>query len=112
MLSNFLLFLEVRTNTYAGRTVVEGDLRMEVATNRGAASASGAAAEFGAATGLSNDSTGRSGTMRTRHSMEDTNRDYGEGAINMNFLDSYFSQVIWWKTLWLCYLVYIRDLST
>ncbi|XP_068418702.1 desmoglein-3 [Eschrichtius robustus] len=83
---------EVRTNTYAGGTVVEGALRMEVATNPGAAPASGAAAEFGAAAGLSNDSTGRSGTMRTRHSMEDTNRDYGEGAIDMNFLDSYFSQ--------------------
>ncbi|KAB0390218.1 hypothetical protein E2I00_009732, partial [Balaenoptera physalus] len=83
---------EVRTNTYAGGTVVEGAGRMEVATNPGAASASGAAAEFGAAAGLSNGSTGRSGTMRTRHSMEDTNRDYGEGAINMNFLDSYFSQ--------------------
>lgn len=37
---------------------------------------------------------GQSGTMRTRHSTGGSNRDYGEGAISMNFLDSYFSQVI------------------
>lgn len=112
MLSNFLLFLEVFTNTCTGGTVMEGASGMEVTTRLGPAAGSGAAAAFGAAAGLSNCSAGRSGTMRTRHSMEGTNMDYGEGAINMNFLDSYFSQVIWWKTLWLCYLVYIRDLST
>ncbi|XP_061025077.1 desmoglein-3 [Eubalaena glacialis] len=83
---------EVCTNTYAGGTVVEGALGMEVTTNPGAAAGSGAAAEFRTAAGLSNYSTGQSGTMRTRHSMEGTNMDYGEGAINMNFLDSYLSQ--------------------
>lgn len=106
------LFLEVCTNTYAGGTVVEGASGMELTTRLGAAAGSGGAAGFAATTGLSHFSMGQSGTMRTRHSTGGTNKDFGEGAINMKFLDSYFSQVIWWKTLWLCYLVYIRDLST
>ena len=110
--STFSLFLEVCTNTYAGGTVVEGASGMELTTNLGAAAGSGGATGFGATAGLSNFSVGQSGTMRTRHSTGGTNKDFGEGAINMKFLDSYFSQVIWWKTLWLCYLVYIRDLST
>nr|XP_030732338.1 desmoglein-3 [Globicephala melas] len=83
---------EVFTNTCTGGTVMEGASGMEVTTRIGAAAGSGAAAAFGAAAGLSNCSAGWSGTMRTRHSMEGTNMDYGEGAINMNFLDSYFSQ--------------------
>ncbi|KAI4565051.1 hypothetical protein MJG53_021088, partial [Ovis ammon polii x Ovis aries] len=58
----------------------------------GAAAGSGGAAGFGATAGLSNFSMGQSGTMRTRHSTGGTNKDFGEGAINMKFLDSYFSQ--------------------
>lgn len=89
---------EVCTNTYAGGTVVEGASGMELTTKLGAATGSGAAAGFGAtagfgaATGLGIGSAGQSGTMRTRHSTGGTNKDYGEGAISMNFLDSYFSQ--------------------
>uniref|UniRef100_A0A8C9BFW4 Desmoglein 3 n=1 Tax=Phocoena sinus TaxID=42100 RepID=A0A8C9BFW4_PHOSS len=89
---DFMENSEVFTNTYTGGMVMEGASGMEVTTRLGAAAGSGAAAEFGAAAGLSNCSAGQSGTMRTRHSMEGTNMDYGEGAINMNFLDSYFSQ--------------------
>ncbi|XP_007130608.2 desmoglein-3 [Physeter macrocephalus] len=89
---DFMENSEVFTNTHAGRTVVEGASGKKVTTKLGAATGSGAAAEFGAATGFSNYSSGQSGTMRTRHSTEGTNKDYGEGTINMNFLDSYFSQ--------------------
>ncbi|XP_047649998.1 desmoglein-3 [Phacochoerus africanus] len=89
---DFMENSEVCTNTYAGGTVVEGASGMELTTKLGAAGGSGAAAGFGAAAGLSIYSAGQSGTMRTRHSTGGTNKDYGEGAINMNFLDSYFSQ--------------------
>uniref|UniRef100_A0A8C3YMR9 Desmoglein 3 n=1 Tax=Catagonus wagneri TaxID=51154 RepID=A0A8C3YMR9_9CETA len=89
---DFMENSEVCTNTYAGGTVVEGTSGMELTTKLGAAAGSGAAAGFGAAAGLSVYSAGQSGTMRTRHSTGGTNKDYGEGAINMNFLDSYFSQ--------------------
>lgn len=74
--------------------MVEGASGMELTTKLGAAGGSGAAAGFGAAAGLSIYSAGQSGTMRTRHSTGGTNKDYGEGAVNMNFLDSYFSQVM------------------
>lgn len=89
---DFMENSEVCTNTYAGGTVVEGASGMELTTKLGAAGGSGAAAGFGAAAGLSIYSAGQSGTMRTRHSTGGTNKDYGEGAVNMNFLDSYFSQ--------------------
>lgn len=72
--------------------MVEGASGMELATKFGTAASSGAAAGFGAAVGLG--SAGQSGTMRTRHSTGGTSRDYADGAISMNFLDSYFSQVI------------------
>ncbi|XP_077756478.1 desmoglein-3 isoform X2 [Canis aureus] len=96
--ADFMENSEVCTNTYAGGTVVEGASGMELTTKLGAATGSGAAAGFGAtagfgaATGLGIGSAGQSGTMRTRHSTGGTNKDYGEGAISMNFLDSYFSQ--------------------
>uniref|UniRef100_A0A8D0MPE3 Desmoglein 3 n=1 Tax=Sus scrofa TaxID=9823 RepID=A0A8D0MPE3_PIG len=89
---DFMENSEVCTNTYAGGTVVEGASGMELTTKLGAAGGSGAAAGFGAAAGLSIYSAGQSGTMRTRHSTGGTNKDYSEGAVNMNFLDSYFSQ--------------------
>nr|XP_058896249.1 desmoglein-3 [Kogia breviceps] len=89
---DFMENSEVFTNTYAGKTAVEGASEMKVNTKFERATGSGAAAEFGAATGYSNYSSGQSGTMRTRHSTEGINKDYGEGAINMNFLDVYFSQ--------------------
>lgn len=84
--------------------MVEGASGMELTTKLGAAAGSGGAAGFAATTGLSNFSVGQSGTMRTRHSTGGTNKDFGEGAVNMKFLDSYFSQVIWWEMLWLRYL--------
>uniref|UniRef100_A0A452T135 Desmoglein 3 n=1 Tax=Ursus maritimus TaxID=29073 RepID=A0A452T135_URSMA len=90
--ADFMENSEVCTNTYAGGTVVEGASGMELTTKLGAATGSGAAAGFGAATGLGIGSARQSGTMRTRHSTGGTNKDYGEGAVNMNFLDSYFSQ--------------------
>nr|XP_014583263.1 desmoglein-3 [Equus caballus] len=86
--ADFMENSEVCTNTYAGGTVVEGASGMELTTKLGAATGSGAAAGFG----LGVCSTGQSGMMRTRHSTGGTNKDYSEGAINMNFLDSYFSQ--------------------
>ncbi|XP_058532890.1 desmoglein-3 [Ochotona princeps] len=88
--AEFMESSEVCTNTYAGGTVVEGASGMELATKFGTAATSGAAAGFGAAGGLG--STGQSGTMRTRHSTGGTSRDYADGTISMNFLDSYFSQ--------------------
>uniref|UniRef100_A0A673U419 Desmoglein 3 n=1 Tax=Suricata suricatta TaxID=37032 RepID=A0A673U419_SURSU len=90
--ADFMENSEVCTNTYAGGTVVEGASGMELTTKLGAATGAGAAAGFGAAAGLGIGSAGQSGTMRTRHSTGGTNKDYGEGAVNMNFLDSYFSQ--------------------
>lgn len=95
-----------------GASGIELTTKLGAAAAPGGAAASGAAAGFGATTGLGFCSTVQSGTMRTRHSTGGTHKDYSEGAINMNFLDTYFSQVIWWKTLWLCYLIYTRDLFT
>ncbi|KAF7475818.1 hypothetical protein GHT09_013211 [Marmota monax] len=86
------LFLEVCTNTYAGGTVMEGVSGMEMTTKLGAATGSGAATGFGAASGLVTYSSGQSVTMRTRHSTGGTNKDYTDGAVNMSFLESYFSQ--------------------
>ncbi|XP_037661502.1 desmoglein-3 [Choloepus didactylus] len=83
---------EVCTNTYAGGTVAEGASGIEMTTRLGAATGSGTSAGFGAATGLGTCSAGQSGTIRTRHSTGGTNRDCAEGAINVTFLDSYFSQ--------------------
>ncbi|XP_054174213.1 desmoglein-3 isoform X1 [Homo sapiens] len=94
----------VCTNTYARGTAVEGTSGMEMTTKLGAATesggaagfatgtVSGAASGFGAATGVGICSSGQSGTMRTRHFTGGTNKDYADGAISMNFLDSYFSQ--------------------
>ncbi|XP_013362188.1 PREDICTED: desmoglein-3 isoform X2 [Chinchilla lanigera] len=84
----------VCTHTYTGGTVMEGVSGMELATKGGAAAGSGAVSGFGAATGLGPcppEHLGL-GTMRTRHSTGGTLKDYADGAINMNFLDSYFSQ--------------------
>jgi desmoglein 3 len=72
---------------------VEGASGMELTTRLGAANGSGAAGGFGAASGLGPYSVGQSGTIRTRHSTGGTMKDYADGQINMNFLDSYFSQV-------------------
>ncbi|XP_006899627.1 PREDICTED: desmoglein-3 [Elephantulus edwardii] len=89
---------EVCTNTYVGRTMVEGASGMEITTKLGSgvgsAGAGGLAAGTvcGATGGFGSCSAGHSGTMRTRHSTGGTNRDQADGAINMNFLDSYFSQ--------------------
>ncbi|XP_023569147.1 desmoglein-3, partial [Octodon degus] len=85
---------EVCTNTYTGGTVVEGASGMELATKVRATTESGAVTGFGAATGLGPCPPGHLGlgTLRSRHSTGGTLKDYAEGAINMNFLDSYFSQ--------------------
>ncbi|XP_010641671.1 desmoglein-3 [Fukomys damarensis] len=72
---------EVCTNTYTGGTVVDGVSGMELTKVGAAASGFGSAAGH---LGLE--------TMRTRHSTGGTLKDYAEGAININFLDSYFSQ--------------------
>ncbi|XP_062932898.1 desmoglein-3 [Cynocephalus volans] len=92
--ANFMENSEVCTNMYAGGTVVEGASGMELTTKLGAAAGSRAAAGFaaGAATGLGPCPVGQSGTMRTRHSTGGTSKDYAEGAVSMNFLESYFSQ--------------------
>ncbi|XP_017713530.1 PREDICTED: desmoglein-3 [Rhinopithecus bieti] len=102
--ADFMESSEVCTNTYARGTVVEGTSGMEMTTKLGAATesggaagfatgtVSGAASGFGAVTGVGICSSGQSGTMRTRHSTGGTNKDYADGAISMNFLDSYFSQ--------------------
>uniref|UniRef100_H0WYI5 Desmoglein 3 n=1 Tax=Otolemur garnettii TaxID=30611 RepID=H0WYI5_OTOGA len=102
--ADFMESSEICTNTYAGGTVVEGTSGMEQTTKLGAANgsagaagfaagaASGASAGFAGATGFGICPTGQSGTMRTRHSTEGTTRDYADGVISMNFLDSYFSQ--------------------
>ncbi|XP_058133561.1 desmoglein-3 isoform X2 [Dasypus novemcinctus] len=76
----------------SGGTVAEGVSGMELTTRLGAATGSGNAVGFGGATGLGTSSAGQSGTIRTRHSTVATNKECAEGAINMNFLDSYFSQ--------------------
>ncbi|XP_004606097.2 desmoglein-3 [Sorex araneus] len=86
--ADFMDSSEVCTNTYAGGTVVEGASGMELTTKLGAANGSAATGAFGTAIC----SAGLSGTMRTRHSTGGSNRDYAEGAISMNFLNSYFSQ--------------------
>ncbi|XP_013012523.1 desmoglein-3 isoform X2 [Cavia porcellus] len=84
----------VCTNTYTGGTVVEGVSGMELATKVGATAGSGAVAGFGAGAGLGPCPPGHLGlgTTRTRHSTGGTLKDYTDGTINMNFLDSYFSQ--------------------
>ncbi|XP_011360274.1 desmoglein-3 [Pteropus vampyrus] len=96
--ADFVENSDVCTNTCARGMAVEGASGIELTTKLGAAAASGgaaasgAAAGFGATTGLGFCSTVQSGTMRTRHSTGGTHKDYSEGAINMNFLDTYFSQ--------------------
>ncbi|XP_008580276.1 PREDICTED: desmoglein-3 [Galeopterus variegatus] len=106
--ADFMENSEVCTNMYAGGTVVEGASGMELTTKLGAAAGSRAAAGFalgaaagsraaagfaaGAATGLGPCPVGQSGTMRTRHSTGGTSKDYAEGTVSMNFLESYFSQ--------------------
>nr|XP_027791436.1 desmoglein-3 [Marmota flaviventris] len=90
--ADFMESSEVCTNTYAGGTVMEGVSGMEMTTKLGAATGSGAATGFGAASGLVTYSSGQSVTMRTRHSTGGTNKDYTDGAVNMSFLESYFSQ--------------------
>ncbi|XP_045383176.1 desmoglein-3 [Lemur catta] len=101
---DFMDSSEICTHTYTGGTVVEGASGMELTTKIGGATGaggaagfaagtvSGAAGGFGAASGLGICPAGQSGTMRTRHSTGGTIRDYADGPINMNFLDSYFSQ--------------------
>lgn len=73
---------------------MEGASETELTTKLGAEAGSGVAAGFGATTGLGFCAAGQSGTMRTGHSTGGAHKDYCEGAINMNFLDTYFSQVI------------------
>lgn len=91
---------------------MEGVSGMELATKVGATAGSGAVAGFGAGAGLGPCPPGHLGlgTTRTRHSTGGTLKDYTDGTINMNFLDSYFSQVSEWQVLWVRYLIYIRDL--
>ncbi|XP_016051481.1 PREDICTED: desmoglein-3 [Miniopterus natalensis] len=96
--ADFMENSEVCTNTCARGMVVEGASGMEMttklgaATGSGAAMGSGAAAGFGGTTGIGFCSAAQSGTMRTRHSTGGTHKEYGEGAISMSFLESYFSQ--------------------
>ncbi|XP_045043791.2 desmoglein-3 isoform X2 [Desmodus rotundus] len=86
----------VCTNTCTRRRVVEENLgterttKLETATVCGADM--GAAAGFRTTTGLGFCSAEQTGTMRTRHSTGGAQRECGEGEINMNFLESYFSQ--------------------
>ncbi|XP_060029643.1 desmoglein-3 [Erinaceus europaeus] len=87
---DFMENSEVCTNTYAGGTVGEGASGMELTPRPGPAVGAGAAGGFGATIC----SGGQSGTMRTRHSTGGSNRDGGDGAVNMHFLDSYFSQKV------------------
>ncbi|XP_019487167.1 PREDICTED: desmoglein-3 [Hipposideros armiger] len=82
----------VCTNTCSRGMVVEGASETELTTKLGAAAGAGAAAGFGASTGLGFCSAGQSGTLRIGHSTGGAHKDYSEGAVNMNFLDSYFSQ--------------------
>nr|XP_012638009.1 desmoglein-3 [Microcebus murinus] len=101
---DFMESSDICTHTYAGGTVVEGASGMELTTKVGAATGSGgatgftagtvcgAAGGFGAASGLGICPAGQSGTMTTRRSTGGAHRDYADGLINMNFLDSYFSQ--------------------
>ncbi|XP_006835191.1 PREDICTED: desmoglein-3 [Chrysochloris asiatica] len=101
MAANGLEFMEnseVCTNTYAGATGAEGASGIEMTTKLGTTGASGVPGGFAtgnvcaATAAFGTCSAGHSGTMRTRHSTGGTNRDHAEGTINMNFLDSYFSQ--------------------
>uniref|UniRef100_F7A1N0 Desmoglein 3 n=1 Tax=Monodelphis domestica TaxID=13616 RepID=F7A1N0_MONDO len=82
--TEFMESSEVCTNAYATGTVVEGTSGIELTTRLRAASGSAGT------TGLVG--AGHSGTMRTRHSTGGTIREYAEGTVNMNFLDTYFSQ--------------------
>ncbi|XP_036599714.1 desmoglein-3 [Trichosurus vulpecula] len=82
--TEFMESSEVCTNAYAAETIVEGTSGIELMTRLRAASGSGGTTGLGGA--------GYSGTMRTRHSTGGTIRECAEGAVNMNFLDSYFSQ--------------------
>ncbi|XP_036888358.1 desmoglein-3 [Sturnira hondurensis] len=108
--TDFMENSEVCTNTCTRRRVVEENLGMEQTTKLETATGSGAdmgaAAGFRTTTGLgfcSGEQSGtmrtngfccaeQSGTMRTRHSTGGAQRECGEGEINMNFLESYFSQ--------------------
>ncbi|XP_019596731.2 desmoglein-3 [Rhinolophus sinicus] len=89
---DFMESSDVCTNICARGMGVEGASETELTTKLGAEAASGVAAGFGATTGLGFCAAGQSGTMRTGHSTGGAHKDYCEGAINMNFLDSYFSQ--------------------
>ncbi|XP_054439473.1 desmoglein-3 [Pteronotus mesoamericanus] len=95
--TDFMENSEVCTNTCARRRMVEENLKteqttkLETATGCGADMGSGDAGGF-RTIGLGFCSTEQSGTMRTRHSIGGTQRECGEGEINMNFLESYFSQ--------------------
>ncbi|XP_042531098.1 desmoglein-3 [Dipodomys spectabilis] len=90
--ADFIESSDICTNTYAGGTVMEGGSGMELTTKLGAATGSGATGGFGEASGLGPCPLGMSGTMRTRRSTGGTMKDYADGSINMNFLDSYFSR--------------------
>uniref|UniRef100_A0A8C5K0C0 Desmoglein 3 n=1 Tax=Jaculus jaculus TaxID=51337 RepID=A0A8C5K0C0_JACJA len=85
--ADFMESSEVCAHTYTGGTMAEGTSGMEMTTKLEAAAGSGAAAS-----GLGFSSLGQTGTMRTRHSTGGTLKDYAVGTVNMNFLDSYFSQ--------------------
>ncbi|XP_043833444.1 desmoglein-3 [Dromiciops gliroides] len=82
--TEFMEHSEVCTNAYATETVMEGTSGIELTTRLRAASGSGGTTGMGGA--------GYSGTMRTRHSTGGTFRECAEGTVNMNFLDTYFSQ--------------------
>lgn len=94
--TDFMENSEVCTNTCTRRRLVEENLGMEHTTKLETATGSGAdmvaAAGFRNTTGLGFCSAEQSGTMRTRHSTGGAQRECGEGEINMNFLESYFSQ--------------------
>ncbi|KAM7125799.1 desmoglein-3 [Molossus nigricans] len=96
--ADFMGNSEVCTNTCTRGMAVEEASGIELTTKLGAATGSGATmgsgavAGLGATTGLGFCSAEQSATMQTRHSMGGTHKDYCEGAISMNFLESYFSQ--------------------
>ncbi|CAK6448037.1 unnamed protein product [Pipistrellus nathusii] len=90
--ADFMESSDVCMNACTRGMTAEGASGMELTTNLGAAAGAGAAAGFGATTGLGFCSAGQTGTMRTRHSTGGTHKECVEGAISMNFLESYFSQ--------------------
>ncbi|XP_074064806.1 desmoglein-3 [Macrotis lagotis] len=81
--NEFMEQSEICTNACTAETF-EGTCGMELTTRHRTASGSGGITCLGG--------TGYSGTVRTRHSTGGTLRECAEVAVNMPFLDTYFSQ--------------------